>query len=144
MKLRIVRQLAPGNLVRVGPNGKKRAERRDGVNHLAAHLLDLKVLDRPNTSPVGGIHSGALDPITPDVRVSGSPCSLGRFHDDVLHCQSHLNEDRQLRTAQTSCPGVDRYSVRGGRNSLRSLSLAVEQVATRHQGNWAKGWVTKP
>jgi len=87
---------------------------RNGVDYLAANLLNLKVLDCPNAAPVSGIHCGALDPITPDVRVSGSPCSLGRFHDDVLHCQSHLNEDRQLRTAQTSCPGVDRYSMRGG------------------------------
>src|SRR5215211_638345 len=92
------------------------------------------MLDRPNAAPVGGIDSRALDPITPDVRVSGSPCSLGRFHDDVLHCHSHLDEDRQLRTAQTSCPGVDRYSVRGGSRSLRSLSLAVEQEATPRLG----------
>ena len=41
----IVGQLAPGDRVRVGPNGEKRDERRDGVNHLAAHLLNLKILD---------------------------------------------------------------------------------------------------
>src|SRR3954452_14181065 len=85
MKLRIVCQLAPRDRVRVGPNGPKSIEARDGVDHLAADLLDLKILDLPNAAPVSGIYGGALDPITPDVGVRGSPCSLGRFHDEVLH-----------------------------------------------------------
>src|SRR3954468_4501049 len=88
MKPRIVCQLAPGDRVRVGPNGPKSVEGRDGVDHLAADLLDLEILDFPNAAPVSGIHGGALDPITPDERVSGSPCSLSLFHDDVLHCTS--------------------------------------------------------
>src|SRR3954468_6303452 len=86
MKPRIVCQLAPGDRVRVGPNAPKSVEGRDGVDHLTADLLDLKILDFPNAASVGGIHDSALDPITSDVGVSGSPCSLGLFHDAVLHC----------------------------------------------------------
>src|SRR4051812_25309748 len=114
MKPRIVCQLAPRDRVRVGPNGPKSIEARDGVDHLAADLLDLKMLDFPNAAPVGGIHGGALDPITPDERVSGSPCSLSLFHDDVLHCTSPRrgsDEARQLRTATNvmhhRCPLLD-------------------------------------
>src|SRR5687767_11690582 len=73
MQLRVVLQLAPGDRVRVGPNGEKAVERRNGVDDLAAHLLDLQVLDRPDAAPIGSKHSSALDPITANVRVSRRP-----------------------------------------------------------------------
>ena len=84
--------------MRVGPNGKKRVERRDGVDHLAAHLFDLQVLDCPDAAPVDGIYGGAFDLITSDVGVSWSLCPLCLFHDEVLHGLKRLDEDRQLRT----------------------------------------------
>src|SRR5688572_5020839 len=73
IKLRVVLQLAPGDRVRVGPNGKKSVERRDGVDDLAAHLLDLQALDRPDAAPISSINSDALHPITANVRVSRRP-----------------------------------------------------------------------
>src|SRR5215212_2962941 len=97
MKLRIIRQLAPRDRVRVGPNAPKSVEGRDGVGHLTADLLDLEIPDRPNAAPVGGIDGRALDPITPDGWVGAlvlSACSMM-----LSSTAPHLDEARQLRTA---------------------------------------------
>src|SRR3954454_9604151 len=94
MKLRIVRQLAPGDRVRVGLNGEKRDERRDGVNHLAAHLLDLKMLDGSDAAPVRIIHGRGPNPVAPDVRMRGSCSAVRLCHDEV---------PPRLVTSTTSC-----------------------------------------
>ena len=71
---------------------------RDGVDHLAAHLFDLEVLDCPDAAPIDGIYGGALNLITSNVGVSWSLCLLCLLHDEVLHGLNPLDQDRQLRT----------------------------------------------